>query len=104
MSKELYVGNLPFEATEADVSNLFAVAGRVTSIHLITDQKTGLSKGCGYVRMSTEKEAREAVSLLDEAYLINRQITVSIARPQKQAPPKRGKPANRAAGVQKHKS
>ena len=103
MSKELYVGNLPFEATEDDVSNLFAVAGKVTSIHLITDPKTGLSKGCGYVRMSTEKEAKEAVNLLDDAYLINRQITVSIARPQKQAPPKRGKQAGGAAGRQKRK-
>lgn len=98
MSKELYVGNLPFEATEDDVSNLFAVAGTVTSIHLITERSSGQSKGCGYVRMSSEKEAKEAVNLLDDAYLINRRITVSIARPQKQVAPKHGRPGGRPAG------
>lgn len=98
MSKELYVGNLPFEATEAEVSNLFAVAGTVTSIHLITDRASGKSKGCGYVRMSSEKEAKDAVSLLDDAYLINRRITVSMARPQVQTPSKKGGAKGRPAG------
>ncbi|HBG05386.1 MAG: RNA-binding protein [Geobacteraceae bacterium GWC2_58_44] len=81
--KELYVGSLSYDATEYDIEKLFSVSGRVTSVHLIVDLKTGQFKGCGYVRMSTEAEARDAVNSLDGAMLIDRQITVSIANPQK---------------------
>ena len=95
--KELYVGSLSYDATEYDIEKLFSVSGRVTSVHLITDLKTGEFKGCGYVRMSTEAEARDAVDSLDGAMLIDRQITVSIANPQKMKPkgggaPFRGRP------------
>ena len=81
--KELYVGSLSYDVTEYDIEKLFSVSGRVTSIHLITDLKTGEFKGCGYVRMSSEAEAKDAVASLDGAMLIDRQITVSIANPQK---------------------
>lgn len=86
MAKELYVGNISFEATEEDIRRLFTVSGTVTSIHLITDQKSGTFKGCGYVRMSTEAELKDAIASLDGALLIDRRITVSIANPQKQKP------------------
>jgi len=85
-AKELYVGKLPFEATEYDLEKFFSVSGKVTSIHLITDNKTGEFKGCGYVRMSTEKEAKDAIASLDGAILLGRIITVSIANPQKLKP------------------
>lgn len=84
VNKELYVGHMSYEATEKDLIRLFTVAGTVTSVHLIVDPVTGEFKGCGYVRMSTAEEAREAVETLDGALLINRAITVSLARPQKQ--------------------
>jgi len=84
--KELYVGSLSYDATEYDLEKLFSVSGRVTSVHLITDSVTGQFKGCGYVRMSTEAEAKDAVESLDGAMLIDRQITVSIANPQKMKP------------------
>lgn len=84
MSKELYVGSLSFQATEAELEKLFSVSGRVTSIHLITDPKTGDFKGCGYVRMSTDAEAKDAIASLDGAFFIDRRMTVSIANPQKQ--------------------
>lgn len=86
MSKELYVGSLSYDTTEYDLEKLFSVSGRVTSIHLITDAKTGQFKGCGYVRMSSEAEAKDAIQSLDGALLIDRRITVSIANPQKQKP------------------
>lgn len=86
MSKELYVGSLSYDTTEYDLEKLFSVSGRVTSIHLITDSKTGEFKGCGYVRMSSEAEAKDAIHSLDGALLIDRRITVSIANPQKQKP------------------
>lgn len=84
MSKELYVGNLPYETNEEDLKRLFTVAGTVSSVHLITDPETGASKGCAYVRMATEEGAREAIEALDEALVGDRMITVSVARPQKQ--------------------
>jgi len=86
MSKELYVGSLSYDATEYDLEKLFSVSGRVTSVHLIVDLTTGEFKGCGYVRMSTEAEAKDAIDSLDGAMLIDRQITVSLARAQKMKP------------------
>ena len=84
MSKELYVGSLSYDVTEYDLEKLFSVSGRVTSIHLICDNKTGQFMGCGYVRMSSEAEAKDAIASLDGAMLIDRTITVSKANPQKQ--------------------
>ena len=83
MAKELYVGHLPYEATNDDLRRLFSVAGTVTSVHIITDPVSGKSKGCGYVRMSSEEELQEAIDCLDGALMEGLQITVSIARPQK---------------------
>lgn len=101
MSKELYVGNLPYETNEEDLKRLFTVAGTVSSVHLITDPETGASKGCAYVRMATEEGAREAIEALDEALVGDRMISVSVARPQKQPQKRPGgrkgqsKPGNR---------
>lgn len=81
--KELYVGSLSYDVTEYELHKLFAVAGTVTSMHLITDPETGQFKGCGYVRMSTEAEAKDAIDSLDGAWLLDRHITVSYANPQK---------------------
>jgi len=83
MGKELYVGHLSYDATEWELERLFSVSGRVTSIHLITDAETGQFKGCGYVRMSTEAEAKDAILSLDGARFLDSTITVSEARPQK---------------------
>jgi len=86
MNKELYVGSLSYETTEYDLEKLFTVSGKVTSVHLIVDLSTGEFKGCGYVRMSTEAEAKDAIDSLDGAMLIDRKITVAEARPQKMRP------------------
>jgi len=83
MPRELYVGSLSYEATEDDLRRFFTVAGTVQSVHLITDPVTGRSKGCGYVKMTTDAEAKEAIDCLDGALLIDRKIEVSIAKPQK---------------------
>lgn len=94
MSRELYVGSLPYETTEDDLRRLFTVAGTVQSVHIITDPVSGKSKGCGYVKMTTESEAKEAINSLDGALLENRLIAVSIAKPIKKQP-------QQATGVQK---
>ena len=86
MPRELYVGSLSYEATEDDLRRFFTVAGTVQSVHLITDPVTGQSKGCGYVKMTTDAEAKEAIDCLDGALLIDRKVEVSIAKPQKPQP------------------
>ncbi len=83
MRRELYVGNIPYEATEDDLRRLFAVAGTVSTVHLISDPVSRKSKGCGYVKMATADAAREAINSLDGALFMSRLITVSEARPQK---------------------
>ena len=72
MAKELYVGHLPFETTENDLRRLFAVAGTVTSVHIITDTESGRSKGCAYVRMATAEAMKDAIESLDGALVEGR--------------------------------
>jgi len=83
MAKELYVGHLSADVTEEDLYKLFSVMGTVTSVHLIHDPETREFKRCGYVRMAATVDPKEVAETLDGAYLIDREIVVSIARPQK---------------------
>jgi len=83
MGKQLYVTNISFQATEEDMRKLFSVAGRISTIKLLTDRDTGKFKGCGFVEMATLKEAKEAIETLDDCLLIDRQIKVEEARPPK---------------------
>lgn len=85
MSKDLYVKNLPPETTEEELRKLFSVAGKVSYIHMGMDAKTGQFLEYAYVKMSSEAEAKEAILCLDDARIINRQISVTIAKPQKPA-------------------
>jgi len=82
MGVEIYVGHISGMVTEDEVRKLFSVVGTVTSVHLVNDPASGESRGCGYVRMSTEEEAREAVDLLNGAKLGDRQIVVKNAPPK----------------------
>jgi RNA recognition motif-containing protein len=98
MRREIYVGNIPFDATEYDLRNLFSVAGTVSTVHLITDAKSGQFRGCAYVKMATPAEAAEAVASLDGALLGSRLITVAEARPQPQKDQPRREPGGPAGG------
>ncbi|HSR35877.1 MAG TPA: RNA-binding protein [Desulfurivibrionaceae bacterium] len=99
MGKQLYVTNISFQATEEDLRRLFSVAGTVKTIKLLTDDKTGRFRGCGFVEMATLAEAKEAVNCLDEALLIDRQLTVVEARPpEPKAKPAGGWPGKKSAG------
>jgi RNA recognition motif-containing protein len=84
MGKELFVRHISDKASEEDIRKLFSVAGTVVSVHLATEPETGQFKGCAFVKMATENEAKEAITTLDGALLINRVIIVGNARPQKQ--------------------
>ena len=61
MTKKLYVGNLPYTVTAEQIRALFEQAGDITDVTVITDRDTGRSKGFGFVEMSTEEEAKEAI-------------------------------------------
>ena len=82
MGIEIYVGQLSGSVTENEIRSLFSVVGTVSSVHLVTDSGSGEFRGCGYVRMSTEEEAREAIDLLNGAKLGERLIVVKNAPPK----------------------
>lgn len=82
MGKKLYVGNLPFSATEGSVSDLFSQIGGVDSVRLITDRDSGRSKGFGFVEMASDEEAEKAISELNGKEFEGRALTVNEARPQ----------------------
>ncbi len=81
MRHELYIGNLSAQATEEDLIKLFSICGTVTGVHLIRDVATREFKGCGYVKMSTAAEMRDAIETLNDALLVDKVIRVSEARP-----------------------
>ena len=84
MSKKLYVGNLPYSATEATLRELFATYGEVTSVSIITDRDSGRSKGFGFVEMATDAAAQQAISQINGKNVDDRAITVAEARPQRE--------------------
>ncbi len=81
MTKKLYVGNLSFQTTEDDLSNLFEQAGSVESVRIITDRDTGRSRGFGFVEMGDE-DAEKAINQYNGTDLDGRALTVNEARPQ----------------------
>src|SRR5258708_31775405 len=84
MNKKLYVGNLPYNTTEAQVRELFGQAGEITEVALITDRETGRPKGFGFVEMATVEGAQEAIKRFNGYSLENRNLTVNEARPREE--------------------
>lgn len=82
MGKKLYIGNLPFSATEQDLSQSFAECGTVESVKIITDRDTGRSKGFAFVEMSSEDEANKVIDSFNGATMDGRAMNISEARPQ----------------------
>src|SRR5258707_5605394 len=82
MNKKLYVGNLPYNTTEAQVRELFEQAGEITEVALITDRETGRPKGFGFVEMATVEGAQEAIKRFNGYSLNERNLTVNEARPR----------------------
>ena len=87
MSKNIYVGNLPFSATEDEVRTLFAEYGSVEKVNLITDRDTGKPRGFGFVEMATG--ADEAIQALNEKMMGGRNLKVNEARPRGERRPRR---------------
>lgn len=82
MAKRIYVGNLPFSATEDQVRELFGAFGEVTSVTLITDRETGRPRGFGFVEMSGDDDADTAISALDGNSMDGRALKINEARPR----------------------
>jgi cold-inducible RNA-binding protein len=80
MAKKLFVGNLSFQTSEQDLSDLFAQVGKVDSVSIITDRMTGRSKGFGFVEMDNDA-AENAITKFNGMELDGRKLTVNEARP-----------------------
>ncbi len=81
-SKKLYVGNLPYRTTDADLKDLFSGAGNVVSATIIMDKFSGRSKGFGFVEMGSLDEAEKAISMFNGRDMDGRALTVTEARPK----------------------
>src|SRR5512146_1669607 len=82
VGRNLYIGNLPFSATEESLRTAFSRFGTVESVTIITDRDTGRSKGFGFVELGTQEEASEAISKMNNSEMEGRTLKVSEALPQ----------------------
>jgi RNA recognition motif-containing protein len=89
MSKKIYVGNLSYQTTEGDLTNLFEQVGQVDSVNVITDRDTGRSKGFAFVEMGNE-DADKAITQLNGTEVNGRTLTVNEARPREERSGNRG--------------
>lgn len=89
MSKRIYIGNLSFDTTEDEITNLFQQVGEIESATIITDRDTGRSKGFGFVEMSDE-DAEKVIAQFNGTELNGRTLTVNEARPRPERSDNRG--------------
>ena len=80
----IYVGNLPFDATEDEVRDVFGAFGEVARVSLIKDKMTGRPRGFGFVEMTNDAEAEAAIAGLNGKPMRNRNMTVNPARPREE--------------------
>ncbi len=82
----IYIGNLSYQATEEDVSSIFAEYGTVKRVQLPTDRETGRMRGFGFVEMSSDAEELAAIDALDGAEWMGRDLKVNKAKPREERP------------------
>jgi len=82
MGSKLYVGGLPYSATQDELTDLFSTHGSVQSVNIISDKFTGQSRGFGFVEMSSDEEAQTAITALNSTEFGGRTLTVNEAKPQ----------------------
>ena len=88
MSMKLYVGNLSFNTSTSDLEQVFGEIGTVESTNIIEDRETGRSRGFGFVEMADEAAAQAAIDRWDGKEFDGRMLSVSMARPQGDRPPR----------------
>ncbi|HEY5729684.1 MAG TPA: RNA-binding protein [Anaerolineales bacterium] len=84
MEAKLYVGNLSKSTTQDDLNTLFTQSGKVTTVEIIKDRKSGESKGFAFITMSAQSEADKAVSMFNAYSLSDHALKVSLAKPREQ--------------------
>jgi len=82
MGRRLYVGNLPYKATDEDLSSLFSSAGNVASARVMRDMATGRARGFGFVEMATDEAAQKAIEQFNEYEMDGRKLVVNEAKPK----------------------
>src|SRR5437899_7316648 len=87
MATKLFVGNLPFTATENDLQDHFAQAGAVLAVNIMQDRATGRSRGFAFIEMSSPDDATKAISMFHQKDFQGRSLTVNEARPREDRPP-----------------
>lgn len=84
METKLYVGNMSYDTTEADLRTMFSEAGTVGTVDIIKDRDTGRPKGFAFITMDSQAEAEKAISLFNGKTVAERPLTVNIARPREE--------------------
>jgi cold-inducible RNA-binding protein len=82
MGRRLYVGNLPYSATEDQLTELFSRAGKVDNVRVMRDMATGRARGFAFVEMASDDDAQKAISELHEHQMEGRALVVNEARPK----------------------
>ena len=95
--KSLFVGNMSFQTTEADLTALFQPFGQIGRIHIVMDRETGRARGFAFVEMPNDAEAAKAVAALDGKVVGGRNLKVNEARPKADRP-RGGGGGNRSGG------
>ena len=90
MNNKLFVGNLSFNTTENALQDAFAAHGTVLEANIMMDRMSGRSRGFAFVTMSSAEEAERAIQALHGQQLDSRALTVNIARPKEDRPPRSG--------------
>jgi RNA recognition motif-containing protein len=84
----LFVGNLSYQTMEQDLQDYFAAAGNVSSVNVMMDKFTGKSRGFAFIEFNSTDEANKAVEMFNGKELQGRPLTVNIARPREERPPR----------------
>lgn len=94
----IYVSNLSFNTSDAELSELFSTFGEVSSAKVITDRETGRSRGFGFVEMPSDDEGKEAMAGLNNKEVEGRAMSVSVAKPREERSSFGGGGGNRGGG------
>jgi cold-inducible RNA-binding protein len=96
--KNLFVGNMSFQTTTADLRALFEPFGALARVHVAMDRETGRARGFGFVEMTNDEEAAKAIAALDGKEIGGRNLKVNEARPKEAGGPPRGGSGSRGPG------
>lgn len=97
--KNLFVGNMSFQTTAADLRALFEPFGQLARVHVATDRETGRARGFGFVEMQNDDEAAKAIAALDGKDFGGRNLKVNEARPKESSGPRGPRGGGNRGGV-----